>query len=109
MTTLLWLLAILAAGAALLLSVPVELRFHVERTGGAAKAEATLAWMFGRVQVPLSGRGGKDRRRKSPKKEKKRSRFTGAKFRAFISSDFLARTGQFLWSTLRAIRWGGFG
>lgn len=121
---LVWVLAILFAGAVALLSVPVELWFDVERNGSresslqSAGSEAkqvwtsrlTVRWMFGLVKVPVAG--GPRKKRRKPKREripkKKRRAFPAAKLRVMLQADFLQRVARWLGQTLRAIRWGEF-
>ncbi len=117
---LLWALAILAAGAVALLSVPVELWFDVERDGSRGDAgggetgqvwtsHVTVRWLFGLVEVPVTGRGEKRRRPPRERKpKKKRKAFPAAKVRAMGRADFVKRVGRWLGRTVRAIRWGEF-
>jgi len=101
---LLWTVAALAVGAAALLSVPVEFLFDI-RHEAAWRANVRLRWMFGLLNVPITG--GKRPEKKTPKRPKKRrkTRSGGSRLmRMILDAGFRRRFARFVRDVLAALR-----
>jgi hypothetical protein len=95
-----WILFALLASLLLLLAIPVDLAFSVQRCEGRQESRGTLGWLFGLVRVPL----GKSKVRAETKlarpKVKRRKRKHGGARRMMV----ILRIEGFGWRVLRLAR-----
>lgn len=105
MLVLLWILVILAAGAVALLSIPVELSFHLRRDVSWG-LRLSVRWMFGLVRFPVSRGAGSQPKRKRARPPRKRDakRVSLRLMKALLQTGFRRRLLRFLYRTLAAVR-----
>jgi len=96
-----WILFALLASLLLLLAIPVDLAFSVQRQEGRQEGRGTLGWLFGLVRLPL----GKPKMRAQAKparlKIKRRHRKRGGGARRIMA---MFRIEGFGWRLLRLAR-----
>lgn len=99
---LLWTLAALAAGAIALLAVPVEMRFDVRRQA-TWQASVRVRWMFGLLDLPITGGIRADEK---PARKKRRRKSDGAArlWRVILDAGFRRRLARFVRDALVVFR-----
>jgi hypothetical protein len=95
-----WILIALLAGLLIVLAIPVELAFSVQRREGKQRVRGTFGWLFGLVRLPLGKTKARAESRPVHRKAKKSKPRRGGASRVWT----VVRNEGFGWRVLRLVR-----